>query len=364
MKISSGRRKGKLTWFLLVLAFTGQTTVSCTRNSESTTQALVAEQEKRSETESVPEEEPVTEVQESDWKKYGTDVADVDKSIEIEYADGDCERSVTRDVRFVNQASAEMDTDWVSSDKFVVTDEGRVIRQKEDKNVTITANIRYMGKNYRKKFSLIVKRKNTIDTDSLEDYSLDQIKARHSCDVEVDESGYIRQIDGKYSDIKADSYDMAFASLYNIKSAMGIGNPSEELQVKRVDTVGTGYIFKFSQMYKGLEVLGCGVTVAANQEGDIYYLSSSCVQISGDTDIRPQIARKEAVEKAKQAGCGEEDWGNEKPESRKLYIYNENGKGRLVWFMYFVNKQDDSVVVLVDAKTGEVVDQINVTFDF
>ena len=37
-------------------------------------------------------------VQKDDWTKDGTDVADVDEDTEIEYADRDGERFVTRDV--------------------------------------------------------------------------------------------------------------------------------------------------------------------------------------------------------------------------------------------------------------------------
>lgn len=363
MKSSFSSKTRKLTWFLLLLAVTSQIAVSCgTKNKGNTVHTMATEQEKAVQTESG--DETVTEVQESDWEKKGTDVSDVACFTEIAYADGDCEQSVTRDVRFVNQAPGEMDTDWISSDESVVTNEGTVTRQKEDRNITITANIRYKGKNYRKNFSLIVKRKNTVDADSLEDYSLDQLKARPSCDVEVDDSGFIRQINGKYSDIKADSHEAALISLYNIKSALGIRNPSEVLQVKSVDTGDTGYIFKFNQVYKDLEVLGCDVTVASSREGEIFYLSSSYIPLSGDTDIRPQLTREEAVKIAEQAGCGTEDPEDERPENRNLYIYNEKGKGRLVWLMYFVNKKNDVTVVLVDAKTGEVVDNINMTFDF
>lgn len=58
----------------------------------------MAKQEKAPETESAKEEGPVIIVQKDDWTKDGTDVADVDEDTEIEYADRDGERFVTRDV--------------------------------------------------------------------------------------------------------------------------------------------------------------------------------------------------------------------------------------------------------------------------
>lgn len=355
MKISLYRGKGKITWLLLVLALTSQTAVSCTGNSESAVQTPVAKQEKASETESAKEEEPVIIVQKDDWTKDGTDVADVDEDTEIEYADGDGERFVTRDVCFVNRAPHAMDTVWVSSDESVITNEGKVTRQKEDKTVTITADVSYHGKKYRKNFPLTVKRMLDTDADTLEDYSLDQIEER--CSVEVDDSGYIRYIIGVYSDVAVDSWDAAMASFCNIKTLLGIGDVYTELEPLGAKAVDAEYCFEFSQVYKGVKVWRCSVGVVTGKTGRIRRLASSCFPLSGDIDTIPEITRKEAIEKVRQAGYEvEEDVYLEKGDL-ELNIYNENGKGRLIWFFYCCYKPSGpgGFEIMVDAKTGDIV---------
>lgn len=49
----------------------------------------------------------------------------------------------------------------------------------------------------------------------------------------------------------------------------------------------------------------------------------------------------------------------EEPEEEKLYIYDDHGTGRLVWSIIRDKKNDtEQYMVLVDAKTGRVVDTL------
>ena len=352
MKVFHGGFQGKMTKLLLVLAVTSQTMVSCgVRDDGDTLQVQAMEREKTTETESIPEEE---------YERA------LDAGIMIEFCDGDWEQSVTRDVRFVNRVPEERDVRWVSSDESVITNEGKVTRQQEDKTVTITADVsNYNGKKYRRNFSLTVKRKNTIDVNSLEDYSLEQLAEMNSGDenyeVETNESGYVSCIYGKYSDIKVDSWEEALASLYNIKSLLGIGDIAGELQpesggIFAGDSILIDYDFK--QVYKGVEVWGCGITVSryTDEDGRAHIVDSSYLPIPKDMDITPGITIEEAGKKAEQAGYGKFIPGGEESEDGKLYIINDHGTGRLVW--YLLCEKDawwDQYIVLVDAKTGEVV---------
>lgn len=205
-----------------------------------------------------------------------------------------------------------------------------------------------------------MKRKNTIDVNTLEDYTLDQIdqmnKGDEYYDVCMNDSGYVMNIYGTYSDIKVESWDAALTSLYNIKSIMGLDNPFEELQVTAAYVDEAGYIFKFDQMYKGIRVIDCGVTVSADKNGTVDYLGSSYFPVSKDIYINSQITREEAGKKAEQAGYGKFIPDGEESEDGKLYIFDDNGNGRLVWFLYCTKDEWwDQYIVLVDAKTGEIV---------
>ena len=371
MKISSYGGKRKITC-LLVLALASQLTVSCgAKDSESMTQAV--EQVKAAETEPRAEESPVIEVKESDWERGGKDdISMVAGYTEIEFAQGDQDKSVTRDVRFVSHAPEEMDTRWTSSDESVITNEGKVTRQEKDKTVTITADVGYNGKKYRKTFTLTVKRILDIDVNSLEDYSLEQLDEMNSgnkehYEMEMNDFGYIGHMSGTYSDVKVDSWETALASLYNIKSLLGIRDIFEELQPDGVAewTEPSSRDYSFQQYYKGVEVWGCGVSVSHNMDGDCRadFVSSGYFPVPGDMDVQPQITVEEAEKKAEQAGYGkcfpyDEEDGEKDYDDRKLYIVNDEGKCRLVWYITTTRDPDDifaTYEVVVDAKTGEVV---------
>lgn len=371
MKISSYRGKRKITC-LLVLALASQLAVSCSaKDGKGMTQA--AEQAKAAETETMSEENPIIEVTESDWEKEGTDESRVAEEMEIEFARGDLDKSVTRDVRFVNHAPDEMDTIWASSDESVITSEGKVTRQKEDKTVTITADVGYNGKKYRKTFTLTVKRILDIDVNSLVDYSLEQLDKMNSdnkdyYEVRMNDSGYVDDITGFYSDIKVDSWETALASLYNIKSLLGIRDVFEELQPDGVTEDSSSWDYFFRQYYKGVEVRGCWVVVGqfTNRDGSASFVTSNYFPVSGDMDVRPQITFGEASEIIEEDGYVRDMtyvYDEKESEEEKLYIYDDHGTGRLVWSIIRDKKNDtEQYEVLVDAKTGRVVDAIQCSF--
>lgn len=284
------------------------------------------------------------------------DPSEVTEYVDIEYRNGNCEQSVLDDVRFVNYAPELLDVAWVSSNESVVTNEGHVTRGEKDRTVTVTAEIQYKEKDYKKEFTLTVKRKMDIDVDTLQDYSLSQLEQMNSgdedYDVDVNDYRYLENVYGKYSDVKVDSYETALVSLYNIKSAMGISNPFEELQVTDVYADEYSYIFKFDQIYKGVQVLNCGVTVSSDKNGIADYFASSYFPVYNDFSVVPQASLEEAVHSA--ALCGYIQMDEEMPQEQ-LVVYNEYGNGMLVWNLY-CGKEDDPwgiYEVFVDAQTGE-----------
>lgn len=286
------------------------------------------------------------------------DPSEVTEYADIEYQDGNCAESVLDDVRFVNYAPELLDVTWVSSDESAMTNEGHVIRGQEDRTVTVTANIQYKGKDYRKEFVLTVKRITDIDVSALKDYSLSQLdemnKGDEDYETEVNDYRYLESVYGTYSDVKVDSYETALVSLYNIKSAIGISNPFEELQITEVYADEFGYTFIFDQKYKGVEVLNYGITVSSDKNGITNYFDSSYFPLFNDLSVIPQSSWEEAVQSA--ALCGYVTMGEEEGTLHEPVIFNEFGKGTLVWNLHCQEDNDSSgkmYEVFVDAQTGE-----------
>lgn len=362
MKFLFGSKKGKR-MCLLALIVISQCAVSCgTKDSGSMALESTAGQEKAVETESWTGDE-VIEIKEDDWSKEGTDIWEVAGCTEVKFAGGDWEQSVTRDVSFVNRGPEGMDTVWTSDDESVISNEGKVTRQKEDKTVTITANVSYHAKKYRKDFTITVKRKNTIDINSLEDYSKDRLDEMNRGDdkyeVEMNDSGCADTIFGTYSNVKVDSWDTALVSLYNVRSLLGIGDIFEELEPESGGEFDGIEEYNFKQVYKGVEVRDSSVTVGlyTNEDGRPHFVDSGYSPVPENLDTNPRITKEEAAEIAEKAGYGK-FYPSRGERNRKLYIINNNGKTRLVWDLYCSKDPKDileTYEVVIDAQTGEVV---------
>lgn len=295
------------------------------------------------------------------------DPSEVTEYVDIEFRNGNCAQSVLDDMRFVNYAPELLDVAWVSSDESVVTNDGHVTRGEEDRTVTVTAEIQYKGKDYRKEFTLTVKRKTDIDVDTLQDYSLSQLEQMNSgdedYDVDVNDYRYLESIYGTYSEVKVDSYETALLSLYNIKSLLGIENPFEELKVTDVKADETGYIFKFDQMYKGLQVLDSGITVSSDENGKVDYLDSGYFPVLNELNISPEVTREDAARRAGQDGYREVEPDDEEGEQAELLVFNEYGKGSLAWSLFCQHEEEPQewYEVLVDAQTGELLGAYDMT---
>lgn len=202
-----------------------------------------------------------------------------------------------------------------------------------------------------------------IDISTLEDYSPEQLEQMNSGDEEyeldVNESGYLENIYGTYSNVKVNSCKTALASLYNIKSIMKINDPYEELRLLSVYRDEVGCIYRFEQIYKDLPVLDNQVYISVDENGKVDCLSSSYIPVSNNPATSPKIGIAEAVKQAGSAGCGKVSQDSE----IELCIFNEDGTGRLVWFLYCEDEKWNGYEVLVDAKTGEVVQTTKVSCD-
>lgn len=279
----------------------------------------------------------------------GEEEIDTDNASDYVYIDfpvGNTYESVIDDVIFVNAAEDRMKVKWKSSNEDVITNKGEVYRHNKDEKVTITAEIFIDDQIIKKEFELVVMKKINIDVDKLKDYSVEEIEELNVEDedyyCEINDFGYLQTIYGTFSSIKVTSYEAALYSLYNIKSALGISNPFEELQIYDIYASEEGYTFKFMQMYGGVTVFSNEIAVYADEEGNTSYIRSSYYPFSDVVDLKPKNSYNTIKSKFqfKYPECQIKDMED---TDSKLYLINYYGNVDLVWnyLIYFPKSEGD-----------------------
>lgn len=279
----------------------------------------------------------------------------------IEFKPGNTYGCVVDDVSFINEAEGQMEVNWKSSEPSVISETGKVMRQKEDRQVTITAEITLPGgQKLQKRFVLTVIQVCNIDKSRIEDFNVTQLadmnKDNAYYDIKINDFGYVERISGKYSNVKVNSYETALYSLYSIKSAMGITDPFQELSPYDVDADDTGYIFKFIQTCQGIKTFSNAVIVSSDAEGHVDYFTSEYFPIQGKADTTPALTYEQAVEAVK-AKFGEVTLVE--PEERYCML-NYLGQTDFVWEVDCKILQDTeeleagSYQLLVGGNDGEV----------
>lgn len=280
----------------------------------------------------------------------------------IEYMPGNAEKSVTQNVILVNDAPEQMEVIWHSSDETVVGLDGTVHRQNKDENVVLTAEIHLGQEVILKTFELTVIAQKQWRISDIEDLTIYQIKDMNkdneNYNCKVNDFGYLKRIFGKYSPVKVDSFESALYSLYSVKTAMGITNPLEELRPYDIDITDSRYIFKFHQVYQGLEVFSNTVTVSSGLDGTVRSLSSSYYPFQQEIEITPYYSYEQAVELLRQQYG--EITVEESEEEEELCIINYYGHVDLVWNVLAESESSSSALgneqyqVMVGARDGEI----------
>ncbi|MDO4167689.1 MAG: cellulose binding domain-containing protein, partial [Eubacteriales bacterium] len=285
----------------------------------------------------------------------------------IDFQAGNTYDSVIEDVTFVNDAEDRMQVTWESSDESVVTREGKVFRQDQNRKVIITAHILIDGQELVKEFALVVMEKINIDTANMKDYSVDELKTWNQGDedyyCEINDFGYLQTLYGKYSTVKVDSYEAALYSLYHIRSALGITNPFTELQVYDIYTSEDGYTFHFRQVYEGVAVFSNEVTVYADENGNTSYIRSSYYPFPEQVDIHPKHSYDyiRAQFQNSHPMCEIHD------EEEQLCLINYYGHVDLVWSLSAYFPVDEEEIAqgenqfLLGATDGEMKYHVNLT---
>lgn len=297
-----------------------------------------------------------------EWSSKEIAPSEVPYYAQIGFSDGDCEQMVTENICFENLAPEQLQISWKSQDESVVTHDGKVTRQQEDKKVNITANISYKEMYFKKKFTVIVKRKNIQDNEKLRVLTREQLDEMNMgnphYEAEFGNDGYLKKLSGKCSDVKVDSSDTARTALYQMKTLLGIINPDTELKADGVFQNNNEYVYYFQKMYKGLEVLYNQIKMTVDKNGEVTKVESTCQPVSTETDTKPGMSIGDVWDYVSMKGYTVLmfDENQDVDEEIPPVVYNDSGTARTVWKLVCEeDKTGTYCVVLADIKTAEIV---------
>lgn len=163
----------------------------------------------------------------------------------------------------------------------MISEIGIVTRSGETQNVTLKAVIQCNDCSMDSDFPVRVV-KNTYDdydTDYL--YDMDSLELLYiynddpdALEIYLTDDGYIKDLNGKFSEIIVESPDEAILSLYEVKSLMGCDDPKTQLAWDKTSQNNYGYSYKFRQVVDGIPVYGRSIVVSTDLEGNTTSLHS------------------------------------------------------------------------------------------
>lgn len=306
------------------------------------------------------------EQQELNKNTAGYTIEDIQKDACIMYSAGDCDTSVTSDLTFYVSAPFTKYVTWESSKKDIINDDGKVTRMDQSAEVVITKKVNFEGEQREEKIIVCVVGKCSYNPDDMQDYVLSEIKQMNASDedfeVMMNEEGYIEEIYGIYSNITVDCWEAALYSLYNIKTALGIDNPFQELVPKESYHDNAGYSYSFQQVKQGMPVFTRGLVISCDEQGKINMLSSSYLPFEKDISIEPEISCGKAISILEEKF---EDSISIKNNEEQLYAVNDYEVESSAWLISAtINKECEGIeagsyMFLIDVENGTILDYIS-----
>lgn len=279
------------------------------------------------------------------------------ENLQIKVGVGDRYDDINGDVVFVEKGYNGSDIIWETSDETIINKSGIVNRDIEEKaTVTCTAVLTLNGQSITKEFELTVKPKCNSYSKNMSDCNLDDLKRMNWNDenyyISVNQYGYIEQVHGRYSGVIVNSAETALYSLYNVRTALGISDPFEELELYDVDKDETGQIYKFRQMVNGVPCYDNNIVISCDDKGYTDYLMSDYFPVNCEVNVVPSISYEkiDAFILLEYPEAIIEDV----IDDNNLFVFNHYGKCVLVWKKY-VYMPEATYVMLINAETGSVV---------
>jgi Zn-dependent metalloprotease len=165
---------------------------------------------------------------------------------------------------------------------------------------------------------------------------------------------------GEVGALDVEENTLAFISAYSAE--MGLGDPTDELQVTSAKTSSNGHsTTRYQQMFQGLPVFGGNVVVNTNDTGALLALSAK-ISPNLAMDTTPTITAEEAREIAKELVVKyyNADPGEATVSEPSLWIYDEQlllpttHPPQLVWQMEASAGEMVRELVLVNARNGGI----------
>lgn len=158
--------------------------------------------------------------------------------------------------------------------------------------------------------------------------------------------------------------DSASAILAAQESApsLGLNNAFDELELYSLSETDGQKFYRLQQLYNGLPVYGCYVTIIASDQGEALGLLSDCKDIDESISLIPSISQEEIENNIKQyaiSSWGElyDDFSIQKITDDKLVIYNQDDSSHLAYRINVSNGKDYTVIV--DSISGVVLESIS-----
>ena len=273
-------------------------------------------------------------------------------ALQIGYADNNDANSVTSDLKLCNELEGAKIT-WSSDKPDVIATNGSVTRSNETKNVKLTATIRSNEESLDKEFEVRVI-KNTYDNYNT-DYLYDMENLEHlyiynddedALKVYLNDDGYIKDLNGKFSKIIVESPEEALLTLYEVKSLMGCDDPKTQLVWYQTSNSKYSYSYKFRQIVDGIPVYGKSIVVSTDLEGNTTSLHSPFIsKLKVNTNnILSEAQIKAAIEK--------EGYSLSYVDGKYIYPINDD---MVVVYKVHVSLDSKGYDMIVDAHTGETI---------
>lgn len=273
-------------------------------------------------------------------------------ALQIGYADNNDANSVTSDLKLCNELEGAKIT-WSSDKPDVIATNGSVTRSNETKNVKLTATIRSNEESLDKEFEVRVI-KNTYDNYNT-DYLYDMENLEHlyiynddedALKVYLNDDGYIKDLNGKFSKIIVESPEEALLTLYEVKSLMGCDDPKTQLVWYQTSNSKYSYSYKFRQVVDGIPVYGRSIVVSTDLEGNTTSLHSPFIsKLKVNTNnILSEAQIKAAIEK--------EGYSFSYTDGKYIYPNNDD---MVVVYKVCGNLEGKGYDIIVDAHTGDII---------
>lgn len=169
-------------------------------------------------------------------------------------------------------------------------------------------------------------------------------------------------------------YQQSIAHLNSMQAILGLNNPSQELQLKKIERDNLGFAhIKLSQVYQGIPVYASEMTLHFSPSNDIIMTGRyqptpnlSTIRPSLDVDAAIQLAMNELANEVhvRELTEAEQELLNYVAPQSQLVIYEKKGflsQQKLAWHLVIRPNLLHRWEYMIDANTGEILNEFDHT---